>query len=260
MAICLSHLAGEPQFGERLRRGPSRRGGCAAPFTKNLQFISREEDDMSLDSRSCDCRRLLLAAAAALAVSVSLGTAAMAADPPAGEKKGPFQMCVGKYALCDAAACTPIPEQQGYAGPPKTQPSHALCECVVETGQNLGPGPCSNRTPAGKHGEYIMSTYSFALADHPYLSCPGGGARTVCFGFPCIVDEKHPDRAHCTCPITYDSGPFMTQGGGCDVASCTSGLWQGGTAKDYAVLNRLFEKESHPHQTPPPNCPAGARP
>jgi Zn-finger protein len=166
-------------------------------------------------------------------------------------------MCTGKYALCDAAVCTPIAEQQGYPGPPEAKPSHALCTCVVENGQNLGPGPCSDRVPRGKKGEYILSTYSYAL-HKPYLTCPAGGNRTVCFGYPCLIDEKDPKRAHCTCPITYDSGEFKTQGGGCNVASCSKDLWQGGTQAEYDAINAIFTKATG--QPAPPNCAAIVKP
>lgn len=163
-------------------------------------------------------------------------------------------MCEGTYALCDAAPCTPIPEQGALPGSkPAAKPKHALCECVVETGKNLGPGPCANRQPitGSNGGEYILSTYSFALPDK-YLECPAGGARTVCFGYPCLVDKADPKHAHCTCPIKYDSKAFWTQGGSCDKAACTNGLWQGGTPNDYALINKIFGDATH--QPPPQMC------
>ena len=204
-------------------------------------------------------RQALLAVVAVLTVAAGSGAAARAATAgaaaktaPAGacdEIKPPFQMCDGVYALCDAAACTPIPQQKGVPGSsPTVKPTHALCECVVEKGKNLGPGPCSNRPQTGK---YILSTYSFALPNDLYLSCPAGGERTVCFGYPCIIDEHDPKLAHCTCPIKYDTKAFMTQGGKCDPKAC-SGLWQGGTAADYACLNKIFEDATH--EKPPANC------
>jgi len=223
---------------------------------------------MSLGSRWCrrmpdvaSCgRRMLLAAAAALMVAGGSAAAAWAADPPSQSAGGALQMCTGVYALCDAAPCTPIPEQKSVPGSaPTTKPSHALCECVVRNGQNLGPGPCANRTPQSTpQGKYILSTYSFALKDKLFLSCPAGGDRTVCFGYPCLVDESNPDRAHCTCPITYGSGAFETQGGDCNVGSCTQHLWQGGTAKEYAVINKKFATATG--ETPPANCPASPTP
>jgi hypothetical protein len=201
---------------------------------------------------------VLTVAAAAIAAGAFCAPA-RAAEPAPSVKGKVLEICTGKYALCDAAACTPIPEQQGKPGSlPKTNPSHALCECVVEDGPNLGPGPCKDRVPQGKKGEYILSTYSFALKDHPYLSCPAGGERTVCFGYPCLIDESHPDRAHCTCPIKYASQAFLTQGGSCNVASCSTGLWQGGTAAEYKLINDKFGKATG--QQPPPNCAAIVKP
>src|SRR4051794_7890459 len=147
----------------------------------------------------------IFTAVAALALTASLCGTALAAEEASARSTGTgLQMCTGKYALCDAAACTPIAEQKSFPGPPEMKPSHALCSCVVEDGPNLGPGPCSDRVPRGKKGEYILSTYSYAL-NNPYLTCPAGGDRTVCFGYPCVIDAKDPKRAHCTCPITYGS-------------------------------------------------------
>jgi hypothetical protein len=195
-------------------------------------------------------RRALLAAAAVMA-SGGLGAAVWAADPPSRSDTSQLLMCTGVYALCDAAACTPIPEQKGRPGsPPETHPSHALCECVVEHGPNLGPGACSDREPRGR---YILSTYSFALKEKLYLSCPAGGDRTVCFGYPCLIDEHHPDRAHCTCPIKYGGEAFLTQGGDCKVTACSKELLQGGTAKEYAAINKKFGEATH--EKPPANCP-----
>ncbi|HVR08681.1 MAG TPA: hypothetical protein VMW75_11600 [Thermoanaerobaculia bacterium] len=211
-------------------------------------------------------RQAVLAVLAALTVAAGPGAAAAGAATAAaagktapangcGEIKGPLQMCTGVYALCDAAICTPIPQQKGVPGSsPTVQPTHALCECVVESGQNLGPGPCSNRPQTGK---YILSTYSFALPEDHYLSCPAGGERTVCFGYPCIIDEHNPKLAHCTCPIKYDSKAFMTQGGKCKPEAC-SGLWQGGTPAEYACINKIFEDATG--QAPPASCQPGTKP
>jgi Zn-finger protein len=208
---------------------------------------------MSSKSRVWFGRRNAAFAVAVLALGVCLCGTALAAETSQRSSSASLQMCTGKYALCDAAACTPIAEQQSYPGAPEAKPSHALCSCVVENGKNLGPGPCSDRVPRGKKGEYILSTYSYAL-HKPYLTCPAGGNRTVCFGYPCVIDEKDPKRAHCTCPITYDSGEFKTQGGGCNVASCSTGLWQGGTQAEYDLINSIFTKATG--QPAPPNCAA----
>ncbi len=198
-------------------------------------------------------RNTVVTVVALLTLMACLSGAAFAAGGTSTRSSGAaLPICKGKYALCDAALCTPIPEQHGYPGAPTVKPSHALCACVVEDGENLGPGPCSEREPRGKNGEYILSTYSYALSK-PYLTCPAGGDRTVCFGYPCIIDSQDTKRAHCTCPITYNSAEFKTQGGDCQATSCSSGLWQGGTPKEYDVINTIFSRKTK--QPPPPDCP-----
>ena len=194
---------------------------------------------------------------AVLVVSLSFAAAAEAADPASQrlDAKG-LNMCEGKYAICDAALCTPLAAQQGRPGSKSVQPTTAVCTCEVKVGPNLGPGPCENRNPNGPNGERIMSTYSYALKNL-YLPCPEGGARTVCFGYPCIVDQKDPSRAHCTCPIYYNSKAFKTQGGNCNPASCSNELWQGGTPAEYKLINDIFTKATG--EQPPTDCPQGSQ-
>jgi hypothetical protein len=193
---------------------------------------------------------------AVLVASSSFVVAAEAADetsqPP---YLLPMQLCDGRYAICDAAPCTPLAAQQGPPGSPAVLPTTAVCQCEVRGGKNLGPGPCENRIPSGANGEYIMSTYSYALPNS-YLTCPAHLTRTVCFGYPCVIDKKNPYTAHCTCPIVYDSEEFKTQGGDCNKDNCVD-LWQGGTPAEYKLLNEIFTRATG--EPPPPDCPANAQ-
>lgn len=209
---------------------------------------------MSIDSRRSSA---LLTWLAVLVATLGCAAAAQAADQGSHRlKKEVLQMCEGKYAICDAALCAPLAAQAGPPGSKSVQPTTAVCTCEVKTGPNLGPGPCDNRKPSGPNGEYIMSTYSYALKNS-YLSCLEGGTRTVCFGYPCIIDQKDPSRAHCTCPIEYNSKAFKTQGGNCNPASCSGELWQGGTPDEYKVINEIFTKATG--EQPPQDCAAGGQ-
>lgn len=209
---------------------------------------------MSIDFRRGSALSAWLAIVVATA---SLAAAAEAADPASQRLNGKgLQMCEGQYAICDAALCAPLAAQAGPPGSKSVQPTTAVCTCEVKVGPNLGPGPCANRKPSGPNNEYIMSTYSYALESH-YLSCPKGGARTVCFGYPCVIDQKDTSRAHCTCPIKYNSEAFQTQGGNCNPASCSNELWQGGTPAEYKLINELFTKATG--EQPPPDCTAAAQ-
>lgn len=119
-----------------------------------------------------------------------------------------------------------------------------------------GAWPLCRPHSTGQKGEYILSTYSYAL-NKPYLTCPAGGDRTVCFGYPCIIDEKGPKRAHCTCPIVYGSNKeFKTRGGDCNV--CSHGLLQGGAPAEYDLINKIFTKATG--QPAPSNCAAIVKP
>src|SRR5262245_38419161 len=84
-----------------------------------------------------------------LVAALSLAAAAGAADQTSQRLDGKvLQMCTGTYAICDAALCAPLAAQQGPPGSKSVQPTTAVCECGVETGANLGPGPCANRNPS----------------------------------------------------------------------------------------------------------------
>jgi hypothetical protein len=141
-------------------------------------------------------------------------------------------LCDGPYVLCDHATCQPIPKQSDRQGSPSVQPDTAICECTLENGKNLGPGPCAQRS--GPEKGQFLSTYSFKNASkYSYMTCTG--SHTTCYGYPCLYDEKT-GKVRCTCPIYYEE-QFVTYGGDCDTQNCTAELWQGGTVSDSRNLN-----------------------
>jgi hypothetical protein len=147
----------------------------------------------------------------------------------------PMTVCEGKYALCPAAPCVALPAKvNAQSG----TPTEALCDCAVAFGANLGADPCDVRA-TGDEEQYLISTYSYGLvATHPSMTCTSG-AYTNCFGSPCIVDEKDPTRARCTCPIEQNTSgqKFVTQGGQCDTSTCTTVLWSAATVAQNAFAN-----------------------
>jgi hypothetical protein len=169
------------------------------------------------------------------------------------EMKGPV-VCEGRYALCVAAACLPIPSWNAKTGKMETiQATRALCECAVANGPSLGDLPCAARAPQGE-GKYLVSTFSFGeTATHPAMSCPGGTPWAYCYDQPCVVDPKDPSKAQCTCQLRT-SGEFQTLGGNCDKSKCGT-LWSGAAADAMAGAAKLLASGEGLKAVPANSCP-----
>jgi hypothetical protein len=159
-------------------------------------------------------------------------------------------VCEGKYALCVAAACTPIPAWNARTG--KMETAKALCECAVANGPSLGDLPCAARAP--QDGKFLVATFSFGeTATHPVMSCPGGTPWAYCYDQPCVVDPKDPSKAQCTCQLRT-SGEFQTLGGNCDKSKCGT-LWSGATADGLTAAAKLLASAQGLKTVPANSCP-----
>jgi len=173
--------------------------------------------------------------------------------PLPGAAEDVLQVCVGKYALCAAAPCKPIPQKVDGQS---TTPTEALCECVVANGSNIGTGACEDRA-TGDGRQYLISTYSFGLvATHPTMTCTRG-AYTNCFGSPCLVDPLDTTRAVCTCSIVpnQEGKPFVTQGGQCQTDTCPTALWSSASLAENLYVNQLLAASLGLEQAPENRCP-----
>jgi hypothetical protein len=162
--------------------------------------------------------------------------------------------CNQEYALCIKAPCGPIVSRK----PDGTfSIEQANCTCDVLTGWSMGPGACDKRAPVTVSGRtYLMSTYSnFFNKTNLTLSCPSSDqVWALCYGAPCVIDEKNPSKSICTCPIQI--GPSMTLGGECWQGECNR-IWSAATPQADAFANDNFYKYMTQHNLqPPPNPPA----
>jgi hypothetical protein len=198
--------------------------------------------------------------AIALIASILVTTSLFAADPP---KKAVAQkleqlastFCEQTYALCIKAPCTPIVTYNKKDGTYSIE--QADCVCDVLPGWSMGPGACDKRAPQTVNGRtFLVSTYSnFFNKTNLNLSCPSTSQKWAwCYGSPCVVDEKNPSKAICTCPI--NTGPATTLGGECRQEAC-NGIWSAATEKDDAYAGNYFYNYMTEHNLqPPPNPPA----
>jgi hypothetical protein len=206
-------------------------------------------------------------------IAISLLLAAVAAVPPALAQSGgggaaelleqlrnQDVFCDGTYALCIKAPCSAIPtiDRLGnYAV------DYALCSCDLMQGWSMGPGACSDRTPVKKKGRtYLISTYSNSFNNtESTLSCPRDTLWAWCYGAPCVVDEKAPNKAVCTCPV--QQGAAKTLGGNCRQSAC-SGIWSAATPEGDAFANEHYYHYMQTNQPsvkvnpPAPACSASA--
>lgn len=170
--------------------------------------------------------------------------------------------CEGTYALCIKAPCSPIPtlERLGNYGL-----DDALCVCDIVKGWSMGPGACEDRAPVTQNGRtYLISTYSNLYNDaEQTLSCDDPKTLWAwCYGAPCVIDEKNPNKAVCTCPV--QTGPAKTLGGDCQQNACNS-IWSAATPAGDLFANEHYYRtmqKDHPNvpvNKPAPKCSAGSQ-
>lgn len=196
----------------------------------------------------------VLAAAPAVAAEEGGGAGSKVAEVL--EEQASF--CDGTYALCIKAPCSPVPTLERLLN---YGLDHALCSCDVVSGWSMGPGACEDRAPVTQGGRtYLISTYSNLYnAEEKTLACDSEKTLWAwCYGAPCVVDEKDPSKAVCTCPV--DTGPARTLGGECRQEACT-GIWSAADPKGDTFANDYYYgwmKKNQPGQ--PVNPPAAACP
>lgn len=157
------------------------------------------------------------------------------------EIKNQAVFCEGEYALCIKAACTPIPTLDRLGA---YYNDRALCSCDVQKGISMGPGQCADRRPVTQNGRtYMISTYSNAFNErdgslNTTLKCTSDTTLWAwCYGAPCVVDDRDPTKAHCTCPV--DTGKMQTLGGNCDGGNCKY-IWSAATPGGDDFANKHF--------------------
>ena len=208
------------------------------------------------------CAHLALGTLAAVLLAGATTAPAFAqavekADRTVEEIRQQTTFCEGTYALCIKAPCTPIPTQPrlvNYAT------DHALCSCNVVRGWSMGPGECEDRAPVTQGGRtYLISTYSNRYnKEEKTLSCGKETQWAWCYGAPCVVDEKDPTKAVCTCPVM--TGRAQTLGGGCQSDACER-IWSAATpAGDAFASNHFYNTMQKEHPKVPANPPAEACP
>jgi hypothetical protein len=153
-------------------------------------------------------------------------------------------MCNSTYALCIKAPCEKKPDANNLYP----------CECVLETGWNLGPNSCGDRQKS------LTSTYSnlFNLGSAS-VSCPAATQWAWCYGATCEADPHDPTRAICKCPTSTKATVILVADAMCSNPSKVCGmLWSGATPGESKFANDYYywwmTKNSQPTNPPATAC------
>ena len=166
--------------------------------------------------------------------------------------KSDMQLCKHQYALCTSALCIPQPGD----------PTKAICVCAVEDGASMASVPCNTIQPS-TDANGIRTVYSaFSLEQFKQgkkvLTCASGTPWTWCLNKRCTVDTSDPKKAICVCDVLR-TGEWITLGGNCDTATCSTGYWSGATVKDFNEATSFMVKALSLDQSPVKWCP-GVKP
>jgi len=153
------------------------------------------------------------------------------------------QICNQQYALCTSAICVPEP---GDA-------TKAVCVCDVQQGKSMSTVPCDILQPSTDENgiRTLFSTFSLEQFNKGMkgMKCPSGTPWTWCLNKRCTVDPSNPKKAICICDVMR-TGEWMTLGGNCDTATCTTGYWSGATIKDSEESATFMAKALGPEFSP----------
>jgi hypothetical protein len=160
-----------------------------------------------------------------------------------------MQLCKHQYALCTSALCIPQPDD----------PAKAICFCDVEEGASMSSAPCNTIQPSTDANgiRTVYSSFSFEQFKQgkKVLTCPSGTPWTWCLNKRCTVDPSNPKKAICTCDVLR-TREWITLGGNCDSATCSTGYWSGATPKDFNEASAFMVKALGLDQSPVKWCQA----
>jgi hypothetical protein len=190
-------------------------------------------------------RLALCLALAGAGGAAAQGSAPTPPAPPAGSGINQATFCNGTYALCIKAPCTAIPTLDRLGN---YYVEHALCSCDVVDGWSMGPGACEDRGPVTQNGRtFLISTYSNLYNDSSkVLHCGEDTLWAWCYGAPCVVDQEHPGKAVCTCPVETGRANLL---GACDKDMCGQ-IWSAATPAGDCFANNAYYHWAQEHDQP----------
>lgn len=159
-------------------------------------------------------------------------------------------MCnTAAYALCIKAPCA--------KGTESSDGTTIQCECLMQSGWNLGPNTCEARAKS------LTSTYSNNFnAYSATVSCPSLTQKWAwCYGATCVPDPNDPSKAICTCPIKTSPAVILVNRELCTKPEQVCGMiWSAAFPAESQFANSNFFSFMKDHgiiaNPPAPACPA----
>ena len=132
-----------------------------------------------------------------------------------------------------------------------------FASALWKRGASMSSVPCNTIQPS-TDANGIRTVYSsFSLEQFKQgkkvLRCPNGTPWTWCLNKRCTVDPSDPKKAICVCDLLR-SEEWITLGGNCDTATCTTGYWSGATPKDFNEASSFMVKALGLDQSPVKWC------
>jgi hypothetical protein len=182
---------------------------------------------------------------AVILLALALSAAAAELPPKPADFPVPL-MCDGTYALCIKAPCS------------KTENAdHVQCECIIQTGWNMGPDTIS----CAQRAKSLTSTYSNNFnKGSATVSCPAKQEWAWCYGASCARNSKHPNEfATCTCPVKDSLTVILTAADKCpDMDQICSHMWSGASPQASTFANDYYFgwmiKNHHVSEKPAASC------
>jgi hypothetical protein len=166
------------------------------------------------------------------------------AEPPTTKSSGPepkkpadfksdATMCDSTYALCIKAPCDKRQQVDD-----KTGKETVKCECVLQTGWNLGPNSCAERKVR------LTSTYSNNFnSGSRVLSCPQPVDWAWCYGASCEKNGSKDGKelAVCVCPVINSPAVILVDRNKCgDSADVCSHMWSAAYPAESKFANDYY--------------------
>jgi hypothetical protein len=172
------------------------------------------------------------------------------------EFQGAATMCEGTYALCIKARCDETEQVDGKTGKPSVK-----CECVIQTGWNMGPNSCDDRQAN------LTSTYSNNFNEGSrVLSCPQPTNWAWCYGAACEKNGSKDGKevAVCICPVINSPASILVDKSKCgDSMNVCGHMWSAAYPAESKFANAYYYWWMHQNvghtNAPAKSCPDTAQ-
>jgi len=147
--------------------------------------------------------------------------------------QGDVTMCNTTYALCIRARCSKTEQVDNKSGKETVK-----CECVVQTGWNMGPNSCDERKVK------LTSTYSNNFnPGSRVLSCPQPTNWAWCYGAACEKNGSKDGKelAVCICPVITSQASILVNRDKCgDSVNVCSQMWSAAYPAESKFANAYY--------------------